>query len=143
MSITEFYKKCTKCNKDQSFRDFPSSEYTSDGKGSWCYSCVAELSREYRKNNKKKVRESHGNYRRKLRMKVIEHLGGECVDCGFDDPRALDIDHIEPIRGKRESSKYYLYRSILDDGEGFQLLCANCHRIKTSEDFNWEVCDAN
>lgn len=137
-------KTCTKCLVRQNKEQYPDNPKTKDGKGSWCYSCSAESSRKYRKNNKKKVRETHGNYRRRLRMRVIKHLGGKCIECGIDDPRVLDIDHVDPVLGKREKSKYYFYRAILDNGEGFQVLCANCHRIKTSKDFDWkEVQDAD
>lgn len=66
---------------------------------------------------------------------VYDLLGSKCAQCGFDDIRALQVDHVNGNGG--EERKIYkggqtvLYRMILDAwGEGYQLLCANCNWIK-------------
>lgn len=72
---------------------------------------------------------------RDLRLRVLEMLGDKCVRCGFTDKRALEIDHIHGGGGKElrrySSSVYKQY--LLRKGEGLQLLCANCNRIKKHE----------
>lgn len=66
-------------------------------------------------------------------------MGGCCCRCGFSDERALQFDHIVPVGGKkrgRRKKDRTNYLAILRDGvarAGFQLLCANCHSIKTVE----------
>lgn len=72
---------------------------------------------------------------RALRNEVILHLGRICQRCGFSDPRALQIDHING-GGNRELSttpttKYM--KKIMVDATGYQLLCANCNWIKRWE----------
>jgi len=74
-----------------------------------------------------------------LRRSVLEKLGGKCVRCGFDDERALQIDHING-GGAREFEKlghgevYYRYLLDLPKIEKtYQLLCANCNWIKRVE----------
>lgn len=67
-------------------------------------------------------------------------LGGCCKQCGYSKHiAALQIDHIEPIlRDKKSVQSGYgcqqlynrLYRG-LESIENLQLLCANCHAIKT------------
>lgn len=72
--------------------------------------------------------------RRNVRQEVIEILGGYCVRCGFDDWRALQVDHVHG-GGSAEYKKkgnMKVYREIIaaDDFTGYQLLCANCNWIK-------------
>lgn len=80
-------------------------------------------------------------YRRSLRQKALMALGGKCAVCGFDDPRALQIDH---INGGGSSKKYEyknrseLYRAIRDGKrDGLQILCANHNWIKRHENKEW------
>ncbi len=71
-----------------------------------------------------------------LRKEALEALGGKCVRCGFSDSDALQIDHIYGTEnGTRElrktRSKYLaILRGAVDRTE-LQVLCANCHMIKT------------
>jgi hypothetical protein len=78
---------------------------------------------------------------REARAEVLAALGGKCVECGFDDPRALQIDHVkgggcraENVRVKDSRSRNpiaYYKRVIASVGDGtFQLLCANHNWIK-------------
>ncbi len=70
---------------------------------------------------------------------VLKLLGGHCVKCLTDDFRVLEIDHIEPIlrdtSNRKSGSNLYelIFRERLPIKD-VQLLCANCHRIKTFED---------
>ena len=81
--------------------------------------------------------EYHGYVPSELRAKVIKLLGEKCVRCGYSDERALQIDHIYGggrIDRKRLSSVSRYYEHILiNEGRGYQLLCANCNVIKARE----------
>lgn len=85
---------------------------------------------------------------RRLRIKIIEKLGGKCscnrndcwhsavtLVCPVDDPRALHIDHVnsggskELRRGWGGGMKHY-YRVLRDTENTYQLLCANCNAAK-------------
>ena len=78
------------------------------------------------------------DYARKLRAAVLAFLGGRCVQCGFADGRALQVDHING-GGRQDRLKYGTspagyYRHILKDTTSkYQLLCANCNWIKRVE----------
>jgi len=99
----------------------------------------------YRKKHRARLLEKDRQRSRESRKKIIELLGGECVGCGFSDPRALQIDHVngDGYKERRRTpgkttpgSKTYLKRVIksLESGENrFQLLCANCNWIKRYE----------
>ena len=90
-----------------------------------------------------KPRECFNAYRKKkrqeMRLAIITFMGGKCVRCGFDDPRALQIDHINgggcsDTNGKGWEAYGKLHKEVTAGGnewmEKYQLLCANCNWIK-------------
>ena len=75
------------------------------------------------------------NYRRAVRRGMIAKMGGKCIICGFDDWRALQLDHIKG-GGYKGKANQLVYREILDAKvipNDYQLLCANCNWIKRYE----------
>jgi hypothetical protein len=72
---------------------------------------------------------------RATRLRCIAFMGGECIRCGFSDPRALQIDHIEG-GGMKEWAAIGglgIVKRVLAGAPGYQLLCANCNWIKRHE----------
>lgn len=66
------------------------------------------------------------------RNEIFNLLGAYCKKCGFDDKRALQIDHINGGGSKernKTSGTTMLYH-ILKKLEEYQVLCANCNWIK-------------
>ena len=69
---------------------------------------------------------------------LITTLGAKCVKCNCNDVRVLQIDHING-GGMAERRKFGDYRMALLyylkspelAKEKLQLLCANCHVLKT------------
>jgi len=118
-------KQCSRCTVVKEPGDFPPTKRSPDWKSYWCRDCTRDANRLVRFNN---------------RQKVIEHYGRSCVKCGYDeDDRALQIDHINgggrqhrKVELKGNQAKFMKY--VLDHPEDFQLLCANCHAIKTEEE---------
>ena len=76
---------------------------------------------------------------KRLRERVYNLLGWECVRCGFDDPRALQLDHIDGggCIEMAEIGTPGIQRRVLLFPEDYQILCANCNWIKRFE--NGEV----
>jgi len=63
-----------------------------------------------------------------------------CVKCGFDDIRALSIDHIKGNGGQHRKEKgvgggvwFYRWLEKHKYPKGYQTLCMNCQRIKQVE----------
>ena len=83
----------------------------------------------------------HTTYDHNLRTSVLRLLGGECKRCGMTDVRVLQIDHINGNGYKERieqnydgGNTHYYYKHILEvNGDGYQLLCANCNWIKRYE----------
>lgn len=70
----------------------------------------------------------------RIRNSILDLFGRLCSKCGFTDIRALQVDHIKG-GGTQESKRgpVTMYRRILTDPSGYQLLCANCNWIKRAE----------
>ena len=89
--------------------------------------------KKHRQESYKPKRDKNRILLRDLRPRVLEKYGNKCIKCGFDDIRALQIDHING-GGKREllsMSAGNYYRQVLNDASSkYQLLCANCNWIK-------------
>jgi len=95
-------------------------------------------------------REVQQRSRAKLRGQAINALGGCCQKCGFSDFRVLEFDHIVPVlwrtnnlarmNGQHNTNEI---NRMIREGEDprlvFQVLCANCHRIKTLENRAHEI----
>lgn len=89
---------------------------------------------------RKKARE----YIARLKKDVFEVLGNKCIRCNFNDPRALQIDHIDgggvrELTRKNPEKKYkghyynHVKNTVLSGVTKYQLLCANCNWIKRVE----------
>lgn len=113
-------------------------------------------SEKYKKSEKGKLAVKKSNrkcamfHRLKLRIKIIDMLGGKCAN-PYDvphpdwcnDQRCLQIDHVNGGGTKmRRIIKNYdeYYRKIIEEikagSKNYQLLCANCNWIK--KDINKE-----
>ena len=93
-----------------------------DGCRSYCKQCEHEKSKAY-------ITE--------LRTQIYDKLGHRCRKCGFDDKRALQIDHIHG-GGNQEHKEIrntvgFLKKVLADIENQYQILCANCNWIKRME----------
>jgi hypothetical protein len=63
-----------------------------------------------------------------------------CIKCGERNPIVLDFDHRDEKTKKHNISAMiasYNWETILMEIEKCDVLCSNCHRIKTSKQFGW------
>ena len=72
------------------------------------------------------------------RQEIIDILGGHiCKHCGNDDPRVLQIDHVWGNGQDMPLSKTWVLDFYIENQhitvEELQILCCNCHRIKSLE----------
>lgn len=93
-------------------------------------------------------RKNGKRYADRARALIQEHKVGPCVDCGGDFPQVCyDFDHRDPmqkhpsLRGKlghtsvRRNMNYLARTSatqFLDEIKKCDVVCANCHRIRTA-----------
>jgi len=110
-------------------------------------------SANYRKNNRLKVNKEQRDRNAKVKYTTLSHYSNgipKCAHCGFEDTRALCIDHINND-GNQERKRLlgrnfgvrgtficnYLYRNNFP--VGYQVLCANCNLIKHIEKVKSDV----
>ena len=97
-----------------------------------------EYEREYREENRERIntlsKELAKKYRKEKKAICLEYLGGKCVKCGATE--RLEFDHI-----KREGKKYEIsikltcnFDTIKEELDKCQLLCVDCHKIKTKSE---------
>lgn len=69
----------------------------------------------------------------RLREEVLTLLGPQCRQCGYSDTRALEIDHVAPVRHRSTYAKEWPreIKNIRSNPHEYQVLCANCHTIKS------------
>ena len=64
------------------------------------------------------------------RIKILEIKGKRCSKCGMENEHQsfFDIDHITP---RRKIGKVRIGNNSLKEIDNLQILCPNCHRLKT------------
>lgn len=121
-------KFCNKCGRELPLSEFYKNRHTKDRLQAYCKSC-----------SRKSTLESNHD----LKNKVFDILGRECVICGFDDMRALQIDHIngDGADDRRKIGRKKILFSIIKNPdearEKYQVLCANHNWIKRAENKEW------
>ena len=105
-----------------------------------------ELMRDYRKRNREKIQQQQILNNKKRRMEILSMIGTKCVKCGFDDYRALHIDHVNGGGNKERKTHSHSWsykfwkNALVERKEDYQVLCANCNWIKRYENkelYSW------
>lgn len=81
------------------------------------------------------------SWRLQQKTLVLTHYGDgklQCMRCGFEDIRALSLDHIagggnEHRKTHKSSAGIYAYLKVNNYPQGYQTLCMNCQFIKRFE----------
>ena len=86
------------------------------------------------------IRLRHKQRQLELKGQCLKHYGNDkiaCVLCGFDDMRALSIDHIQGngaehrrLINNRRGAPFYRWLKNNGYPDGYQTLCMNCQYIK-------------
>lgn len=109
-----------------------------------CKDCYNTWFREYYKKNADKrqqnrdlVRENRPN-RRQRNRELVDSLkrGKPCTDCGHTfHPYVMDFDHLDGSQKEDGIARMLVNcrskQAILDEIAKCELVCSNCHRIRT------------
>ena len=97
----------------------------------------------WQKRNPEKVRAYYRKRYEKARMECLNHYSQgrfECKQCGYNDVRALSIDHIDgsghKYRKEHGGGKISFWLRRNNFPEGFQILCHNCNWIKRLDEYS-------
>jgi hypothetical protein len=74
-------------------------------------------------------------WRQQAKEKLVQHFGAKCLDCTYTGPPFMfDFDHRDPTQkefGIGEGSTIRSYSRLLIEATKCDLVCANCHRMRT------------
>ena len=107
---------------------------------SWCRDCNKKRSKQYYADNPEKhkaeVRKRNIKVLELNRARIIAYLVEHpCKDCNTDDIRVLEFDHLRDkfknVSKLLQSS--YPWETILKEIDKCEVVCANCHRIRTMQ----------
>lgn len=162
--------QCQECNKELTRRQKTTCsllckkewfrKYRTNPNKIWTEDYKKNYQKNYRKDNKEKIADSNRIWRadnkeylnigkkqerKRLKLDVVLAYSpsGNCQKCGFNDLRALQIDHINNdgaeerrrLFGSRLFAGTTFYRWVRRNNypTGYQVLCANCNTIKFQE----------
>lgn len=139
-------KTCRRCNKTKTYDLFAKRSASKDGYAVWCKQCFAEnAAAKYQNDPAERQRKSLNKskmidrVRNNLWQYLLEH---PCVDCSNSDPRVLEFDHRDELLKKHNISEMFGWSwvAIQKEIDKCDVRCANCHRIRTQEQFGtWRV----
>lgn len=136
-------KTCTRCGESKSSELFAKRSRSLDGLSSWCKSCHSEHSgKKWRESVefRKRKADNMAAFVKRNQAHVLEYLvKNPCIDCGNADVRVLEFDHRDE-GAKRfniaDKLRAYAWERLLAEIEKCDVRCANCHRIRTAEQFD-------
>ena len=138
-------KTCTKCKREKPLAAFNKNKHRSDGHQTACRDCCKTSSRLYYKKNyrkqRKQISEARSIRRKDIQTQLLSYLEQHpCKTCGNSDIRVLEFDHRDRSTKDGSVSNFltegYGWSKIQREIEKCDVLCANCHRIKTHEENN-------
>ena len=122
-------RRCYKCKKilNLNYRNFyrsPKKDF--NGFQYICKKCARHLLHTFNSSGWKILLQR--------RLNFIKSKNFTCEHCHFyyNESSFFDIDHIQPFKSHTEHRKRYI--SSNENLFNLQLLCPNCHRIKTIKD---------
>lgn len=138
-------KKCTKCGIEQGLDEYyKSSKNKIDGRQTACKTCTKKYDAERRSNPESKSRqvETNRNKRKQNRQQLHDYLKDKsCIICNENRIPCLQFDHRDPeIKNFNIADgigQGYGWSTILKEIDQCDILCANCHAIKTASQNNW------
>lgn len=122
-----FVKTCKDCQQTLPFDHFYVNKGMRDGRLSWCKKCTVRRYRSGVKDRAARMRDY---------VQAIKLERG-CADCGYNaHPAALDFDHLPgTVKTMRLASAPggSTMAKLIAEMEKCEVVCANCHRVRTAE----------
>ena len=132
-------KMCTKCEEVKEVTNFSIRRKDAKTVGTryqaWCKECYSSNHRKLYSENPAKYSRWSRTRRKVLMQRLFDFLRDKkCIDCGNTDSRVLEFDHRDPTK-KVNNVSNLLYASswkkVLIEIEKCDIVCANCHRLRT------------
>lgn len=128
-------KICRTCKVEKEEVLFSKSKKHEDGLQKECKECQGKYLKNHYANNKESYKQ-RALRQIKRNKDYVNSLKKECVNCGFDNPIAIDFHHIDPKSKYKDIAELVIINNKQKLEEEIKKcipLCSNCHRI-----LHWE-----
>lgn len=134
-------KFCSNCQKEKNIEEFRPNKTKKDGYQHYCIECDKVFQKEWYIKNKerliKKAKENNTKNAVEMRQLVLDYLKhNSCVRCGESNILVLEFDHLKDKKFNIAQLANKWKEELLAEMAKCQVLCANCHKIKTHEQRN-------
>jgi hypothetical protein len=133
-------KKCTLCLEEKKLSEFNAKNVLKGTLQSRCKLCFRRYTKaNYQANRERyiqKAEKSNATLKETWRLFVDGYKNAPCVDCNVKyPPYVMDFDHTDPSQKSFEISRAVQSLKsrdlILIEMMKCELVCSNCHRIRT------------
>lgn len=135
-------KVCSRCRKVLLISQFNAASGKADGLNTFCKICSSDFCKDHYRKNKKTYISRNKKLRSDNAKLLFDFLRDKkCLDCETTDTRVLEFDH---VKTKRYNISYMInsnaWKSVLKEIENCEIVCANCHRIRTlTRENSWRI----
>jgi hypothetical protein len=137
-------KACPKCSRNLTICSFSIRRNSPDRRMSWCRECQSGASSRSYQGDRKAIikrsairqRQTRGDNRTWLALFLADKL---CMDCGESAADIFEFDHRHGAKSGSVSKMLqngFSLRTIEAEIAKCDILCPNCHRIRTQADVN-------
>ncbi len=138
-------KKCTGCGVERPIDEFPVKNVKTGRRGTRCRACRSAYGKlHYHKNRDSycaRIRAPRHEQREPYWAWVMNYLKTHpCVDCGEIDRVVLQFDHrdgTDKVDAVGTMLNRASWSTLLNEIAKCDVRCANCHRLRTAEQFGW------
>ena len=129
-------KFCNECNTNKPLNDFHKRSSVKDGRQPICKLCRKNRDAKDWKENSARYQIKKDSYKKRYREWLNSLKESPCIDCGGSFHfSAMHWDHLPEYEksfniGSCRSGKYSKQR-VLEEIEKCELVCANCHALRT------------
>ena len=126
-------KKCARCLEIKATSEFNRRARSLDGLHSYCRDCSKQHYKDNIARHSANVAKRNKEERARQRAWIVEYKeSNPCTDCGVYYPACvMDFDHLRDKKRNVSQMATQTDKAILEEIEKCELVCSNCHRIRT------------
>lgn len=130
-------RTCSKCKLEKDNCEFTKNSHYKSGLNHSCKKCHNEYTRSHYLRNKSKYKARARSRETKLRGVIDQLKNKPCMDCKAKfNPWQMDFDHVKGVKKfgiATISNGLVSMKSLMEEIDKCDLVCANCHRQRTHE----------
>lgn len=127
---------CSKCEETKLITDFALRRRQNATRRTECRTCHSLYTKNHYKEKTGLYKERNKIRRKEAQTFILSYLlNKECIECGNTDIRVLEFDHVRGSKIIEVSTmvgKCYSKEMILAEIDKCDLICRNCHQVRTA-----------